>query len=184
MFPDLNNETFIVIEQLVNGSCYVRELAEKTGLAASTVFRILEKLEKENLLEFKNVKNKKIVSLNLGSFLARRLVSFLYLYKIINSKSFKTLKNKSVSIHAYGSVVDGNMDAFSDIDLWVMTEKKIPLLGQGKIRNSFSNELGLEVSIKFYTKQGFDSLKEQDSIFFNELQYGGLLLWRKKNGKG
>lgn len=160
-----------VIEALIDGEYYIRELAEKLKIAPSTVFRVVKKLVKVGMVTTKKEKNKKIALLNRKNVLTKQIISFIFIYKIMRSEGFKELKKQSKSGGVYGSVVDGTMDKLSDIDLWILSEKKPSMLEIGKIRSKLNNELGKEISIKTFTKESIERLKQEDKIFFNELYY-------------
>lgn len=167
---------FRIIEMLVDNSLYIREIAEKLCIAPSTAFRAVKKLAEQGIVVFTAQKNKKIVSLNRESVLAGQIVAFLFVFKIINSKAFAELKKQALSIGLYGSAAEGNLDKLSDIDLWVLSEKKIGLEKLGGIRALLGKELEREVSIRAFTKESLEKLKQSDKIFFDEIRYKSKIL--------
>jgi len=60
--------------------------------------------------------------------------------------------------------------------LWIISDSKKRIVEAGKLRQEFSNELGKEVSLKFFTPQDIQNLKEKDKIFYNELEFKSKIL--------
>ena len=60
----LNEGAFRLLELLLDKKYYLRELAEKTGLAPSTVHKIMAKLVLKKIDVVTKQKNRKIFSLN------------------------------------------------------------------------------------------------------------------------
>jgi predicted nucleotidyltransferase len=168
---------FKIFEVLIDESFSVRDLAKKVKCSPAKITQFIKAFKKKNLIKTINKKNMKLLEINKENIIAKQLISLIFINKIINSKAFNELKKQSISIGVYGSVAEGNMDKFSDIDLWVLTKEKIPLIKQSEIRRKLDNELNKEVSLKFLTKEEIKNLKENDEIYFNELNYKSKILW-------
>jgi len=166
-----------IFELLVDESYSVRDLAKEVKCSPAKVTQFVKLFGKMDLLVIRQDKNRKIIGINRENALAQGIVSLIFSYKILNSGAFGKLKDEVSSIGVYGSVVEGTMDKHSDIDLWVLSDKKSGFVNEGKIRQEFVKELGREVSIKFFTPASIKKLKEKDKIFYNEMVYKSKLLW-------
>jgi len=164
------------IELLAGEQLSVRELAERTNCSPAKASQAVKQFQKQGLAITRMEKNRKIVRLNSENPLAKRIVSLLFVEKILNSKAFKEMKKKTKAIGVYGSIAEGTVDKLSDIDLWILSDKKISMVEAGEMRNSMSRELGKEVSIKAFTKESLEELKQKDKLFFSEIEYKSVIL--------
>ncbi len=87
----LTAESFKIIELLIGTKYYLREIAEKTKYAPSTVFKIVSLLSSKKMLFSKENKNRKFFSLNYGSPLTTNALKIISINKIITSKAFVKL---------------------------------------------------------------------------------------------
>jgi len=165
-----------IIELLVDESISVRDLANKINCSPAKITQFIKIFLKHRLIKISKEKNRKIINLNKDNPLMKEIITLLFTFKILSSKTFNELKKKSKSIGVYGSVVEGTLDKKSDIDLWVLIGKKISLIETGEIRQKISKELNRETSIKFLTEKDIQNLKEKDKIFYNELEYKSKIL--------
>lgn len=165
-----------IVELLIGKDLYVRGIAKELGVAPSTVCRAVKKLAGHGIVVFLMEQNRKIVSLNRQNFFAKQAVSLLLAFKIADSRAFKELKKNSLAIGLYGSAAEGTVDRLSDIDLWAVFKEKQSAEKIGRIKNLLSKELGREVSIKAFTKESLEKLKQNDKIFFDEIRYKSKIL--------
>ena len=165
-----------IFELLIGNNYSVRALAKEANCSPAKVTQFLELYLKNKLLAVVNEKNRKVIVLNKSNPLVREIITLVYTDKILGSKAFSALKKVSTSVGLYGSVVEGTVDRHSDIDLWVISDSKKRIVEVGKLRQQFTNELGKEVSLKFYTPAEIENLKEKDKIFYNELEYKSKIL--------
>ncbi len=165
-----------LFELLIEENYSVRDLAKKAGCSPAKVTQFVVIYLKNRLVNVENDKNRKVIALNKSNLLVREIITLIYTSKVLNSKSFSSLKKISDSIGLYGSVAEGTVDKKSDIDLWVLSNSKKRILEAGKIKQQFTNELGKEVSLKFYTPADITVLKEKDKLFYNELEYKSKIL--------
>lgn len=165
-----------LFELLVEENDSIRDLAKKANCSPAKVIQFAKAYSKNNLLTTSTNKNRKVIGLNKKNPLVREMITLIYSTKILNSKTFSAIKNFSSSIGVYGSIVEGAVDKQSDIDLWVVSSKKPGLVEAGKLKQQFTNELGREVSLKFFTKEDLEQLKKSDRIFYNELEYKSKIL--------
>ncbi|MFH1587094.1 MAG: nucleotidyltransferase domain-containing protein [Candidatus Diapherotrites archaeon] len=160
-----------IFELLIDENISVRDLAKKIKCSPAKITQFIKLFKKDNLIKTSKEKNRKILILNKENPVIREIISLLFIDKIVTSKTFSGLKKNAKSIGVYGSVVEGSLDKKSDIDLWVLSDIKIPLVDAGNLRIKMSEELGREVSIKFFTPKDINNLKKKDGIFYNELEY-------------
>jgi len=165
-----------ILELLIDESESVRDLAKKAKCSPAKVTQFATLFAKNRLVVVQNEKNRKIISLNKTNPLTREFIRLVYINKILDSKTFLSLKKASSSIGLYGSAADGTLDKKSDIDLWVISDKRKKIVETGKLKQQFTNELGREVSLKFFTPEDIHRLKEKDKIFYNELEYKSKIL--------
>lgn len=166
-----------IITVLVDENLSVRDLADRAHCSPAKITQFIRLFGGSRMISIGKEKNKKVVSLQRNNPLIREFVSLLFINKIVGSKAFAGLKKNAKAIGVYGSVADGTVDKKSDIDLWAVMEKKMPLMEAGKLRLALSKELGREVSIRFLTKEGLQKIKKEDDIFYNELDYKSKVLF-------
>src|SRR3989344_108316 len=155
---------------LIDSNFSVRDLAKEANCSPAKVSQFINLYLKNRLIAIGSDKNRKVIALNKSNPLVREMITLVYMDKILGSRAFFALKKGSTSIGLYGSVVEGTVDRQSDIDLWVISDSKKRIVEAGKLRQQFSNELGREVSLKFYTPSEIENLKQKDRIFYNELE--------------
>ncbi|MFH1256963.1 MAG: nucleotidyltransferase domain-containing protein [Candidatus Diapherotrites archaeon] len=165
-----------MVEVLVDENVSARALAGKVGCSPAKVTQFIKLFRRNGLIEIIKEKNRKIVALNRHNPLIREIISLLFVYKIIGARAFSELRGKSGSVGLYGSAAEGTVDKKSDIDLWVVSDKKFSLEKAGELRMRISKELGREVSLKFFTEKDVENLRQKDAIFFNELEYKSKIL--------
>ncbi len=104
------------------GETHVREIAEKSGVSAATASVALRKFEKNGILR-KTVKGKMVFyRQNPGSAVARQLKVFFTISNL--SGIIEKLKPLSNRIMLFGSCAEGTDVEESDIDLFVLSNKK------------------------------------------------------------
>ncbi len=165
-----------LFELLIEENASVRDLAKKANCSPAKVTQFLVPYSKNRLVTVSSDKNRKVIGLNKKNPLVREMIALVFTTKILNSKTFSLIQKSADSIGVYGSVAEGTMDKQSDIDLWVVSAKRPGLVETGKIKQQFTNELGREVSLKFFTKEDLQQLKKNDTIFYNELEYKSKIL--------
>lgn len=165
-----------IFELLVNSSFSVRDLAKEINCSPAKVIQFTKLFKKNDLIKLKADKNRKIIELNGQHPLVKSIVSLIFVNKLLDSNAFSELKKNAISVGVYGSIVEGTVDRHSDIDLWVLAEKKKSFADSAEIKSRLGKELGREVSIRFFTKDSVKSLKEKDPIFYNELHYKSRVL--------
>jgi len=171
-----------IFELLVDNSFSVRDLAKEINCSPAKITQFVKLFQKEDIIRLKPDKNKKIVGLNRDNPLTREIISLVFIKKILAAKTFFKLKKTAKSIGVYGSVVEGTLDKHSDVDLWILSEKRSSFVDSAQVRASFSKELGREANLKLLTPESLKKLKKNDQIFFNELEYKSKILHGEKLG--
>ncbi|MBU0635571.1 nucleotidyltransferase domain-containing protein [Candidatus Micrarchaeota archaeon] len=165
-----------LFELLIEENASMRDLAKKANCSPAKVTQFLASYSKNRLVTVSSDKNRKVIGLNKKNPLVQEIISLVFTTKILNSKTFFLIQKFSDSIGVYGSVAEGTVDKQSDIDLWILSDKKPGLVEAGKLKQQFTNELGHEVSLKFFTQKDLEQLKKKDTIFYNELEYKSKIL--------
>ena len=167
-----------VLESLLDGPLHVRELAEKTGFAPSTAHKALSALLVQNILIATRQKNRKIFFINFDSPLAQKMISLIWIEKIIHSKGFNQLRNlKPKSIVLFGSGHTGKFSKTSDVDLAVFFNQKTDAFKLSEIKKKLSNALNREVDLVWLTREKIDAMRREKVELLNQIQYKSTVLW-------
>ncbi len=116
-----------------NKKIHLREICRLTKLHEPSVSRILKKLEKEKILNYKKTANLKqyYIKKNVHSFIIFEMFDLEKFENIskIRQKAikifYKNLKEKPLFVILFGSTAKNNYKKNSDIDLLLITNKKI-----------------------------------------------------------
>lgn len=148
-----------------------RELAEYIHTSHSTVLNSIQDLEAMNIIQKERYGNSTLISMNRNSY------SFNLLKEIFTKETetltelIKTL-NKDVTtaevMLMFGSIVRAQEEMNSDIDLLVITKKKIETeLLIAKIQNSITKKFGNILAAQIMTRREFE--KKKNSPFIKDL---------------
>jgi predicted nucleotidyltransferase len=162
-----------IIEELINNETYIRELAEKMNKPLSSIFQKIRKMEKLNIIKTQIKKNRKYLSVNYDSTLTREAIKLIFIQKILNLKSFKSLiKEKGVQkIYLFGSASKGLADSSSDLDIAIIIDNKTDKTKIEKYRRKIETEISKETDLIVITKKEFDSMfDEKRQILINILE--------------
>jgi len=103
-----------------------RSLSKTIGITHAGTFKILKKLEKENIVKSRKIGKAVVYSLNMEN---SRTITEIELSLIVESENynrwieeFKKLKDKSKFVILFGSIVK-NLKEAKDIDILIVTEK-------------------------------------------------------------
>lgn len=165
-----------IFELLIDNSFSVRDLAKANQCSPAKITQFVKLFKEASLVKLRLEKNMKIVELNRSHPLTKELVSVIFIEKILGSKAFSALKSKVRAIGVYGSVVEGSVDRHSDIDLWILSDKRNSFSDSAQIRARLGKELSREANLKLLTPDNIKKLKKNDPIFFNELAYKSKIL--------
>ena len=174
----LDKNTFLVLESLLNKNYYLRELAEETNLAPSSVHKITTRLIKKNIILTKTQKNRKILKLNYNSPLARKAISIIFVDKLMNCRAFtKLTKLKLRGVYLFGSANRGTVTTNSDIDLAVFFEEKPDLIELSTVKRELSKEIRRDVQLVTLTNEKIKSMKKENIELLNQIKYKSTTLW-------
>ena len=133
----------------------ITELAKDINLNKGVLSRLINDLEKENIIKIHRKGKIKLFSINKENLFIKEAIIPIFekedkfYYNILN-KFFEKIKSGIISIIAYGSVVSGKIKLTSDIDVLVIVNKKNNILEEkiNKIKEEFlKNDLLLRVDI-------------------------------------
>ncbi len=174
----LDANAFLLLEELLKKKYYLRELAEQSGLAPSTVHKTISKLFKKKMVVMEKQKNRKLFSLNYYSPLTTKAISMIFVNKIIECRAFGKLKKlQPIGIYLFGTAASGKITADSDIDLAVFFEKSQNSLKLSEIKRELSNELKKDVQLIVLTKQKIESMEKENIELLNQIKNKAIILW-------
>lgn len=151
----------------------VSEIAKRLKLSKGLVSKYFGILLKEKILARKGA-NKLIVESNSSVKSIRILLNFQAINMVL-FKKFKFVKAAGL----YGSCAKGTNTESSDIDLWVLTEK-----AKEQQLAEFSAELKRKLPNAkpfFLNTEKLEALKKNDSLFYNSLFFGSILVYGADN---
>lgn len=173
----LNGDAFQLLELLVGKKCYLRELAEKTALAPSSVHKVMSKLAVKKIVNVEKHKNLKFFALNYDSPLTTSILRVVFVDKIVGSKAFKDLaKLQPLGVYLFGTAASGKMAGDSDIDLAVYFKKKPDSLLTSQIKRELSNELKRDVQLIVLTKTKVDSMEQEKTELLQQIRDKSIVL--------
>jgi len=173
----LNEDAFWLLELLLDKKYYLRGLAEKTGLAPSSIHKVMSKLALKKIVEVEKQKNRKFFTLNYDSPLTTSILRTIFVDKIVGSKAFKSLvKLKPFGIYLFGTAASGKMTGDSDIDLAVYFKKKPDSLLISRIKRELSNELKRDVQLIVLTKSRVDSMEQEKTGLLQQIRGKSIVL--------
>ncbi len=156
---------------------YLRELAEKTGLAPSSVHKIMAKLELKKIVVVTKQKNRKIFSLNYNSPLATSILRTIFVHEITMARAFKNLvKLQPLGVYLFGSAATGKMTGDSDVDLAIYFKKKPDSLLISRIKRELSNQLKRDVQLITLTKSKVDSMEKEKTELLQQIRLKSIVL--------
>ncbi|PIN98211.1 MAG: hypothetical protein COT90_05435 [Candidatus Diapherotrites archaeon CG10_big_fil_rev_8_21_14_0_10_31_34] len=174
----LNKDSFDVLELLIKKKQYLRELAEKSGLAPSSVHKIMNKLYSKKIVLAEKTKNLKFFSLNYDSPLTASILRIIFISKITDCKGFKKLvKLNPLGIYLFGSTSKGKIMKDSDIDLAVFFRKKPDSIGLTGIKRELSSELEKEIQLIVLTENKINSMKKEKTLLLEEIKNNSVVLF-------
>ncbi|MBU1199792.1 MAG: nucleotidyltransferase domain-containing protein [Nanoarchaeota archaeon] len=123
---------FEIVEVLRKEPCHLRKIAEKLNLIPSTTMRILKKLRKENIVDYKTEgkNNKYFLKNSPEAEIALVMAEQYKLTKIIQEPKLRRIikelkeKTKGELIILFGSHAKNKAKKTSDIDIYIETQNK------------------------------------------------------------
>ena len=163
-----------------NKDLSLREIAKKARVGPSTAKASLDYLEKNWFVERKVVGKTHLLKVEGSSPLVKQAKILFFLEELNFSGLIQEMLEKFsseslISITLYGSVAKGLDDQQSDIDLLIITRKKINNL-------SFKSEkkLSREVTYLEYTYHDWKEKAEKDPTFYKEVIFNCIPLYGEK----
>jgi len=173
----LNEGAFRLLELLLDKNCYLRELAEKTGLAPSTVHKIMAKFALKKIVVVAKQKNRKIFSLNYDNPLTTSILRTVFVDKITGANAFKNLvRLQPLGIYLFGTAAAGKMAGDSDVDLAIYFKKKPDSLLISRIKRELSNQLKRDVQLITLTKAKVDSMEKEKTELLQQIRDKAIVL--------
>jgi len=164
---------FKIVSNLKDGEYSVRGLAEKAGIGVATSKAYLDYLFLKGIVKRKIVGRSHLYSLDTSSFLAKSIKILISLYELNESCIVKELISKYPinSIILYGSVARGEDDSKSDIDILIISHRKI------KISLKSERKLSRELSLIVYTLPEWKKKAREDKVFYDRAIVDGIPLY-------
>lgn len=133
----------------------ITELAKDIYINKGILSRLINDLEKENIIKVSKKGKIKLFSINKENLFIKKIIipifekEDIFYYEILD-KFVKKIKKNVISIIAYGSVVSKEIKLTSDIDILIIIDKKNKILEDkiNKIKKEFlDNDLLLRVDL-------------------------------------
>jgi len=152
---------------------YSREVSKKIKTSLGATSNALRLLEKNSILTSEKKGKTSLYTLKLPN-------EYLEHFKILNTlltmePLVEKLKNISRCIILYGSYATGTFTSESDLDIFVISEKREEAL---KAIDSFKTNIALEIKPVIKKQVEWMQLEKNDPEFFSEINKG-ITLWEK-----
>ncbi len=152
---------------------YSREISKKIKISLGAASNALRLLEKNNVLTSEKKGKTSLYALKLPN-------EYLERFKILNTlltlePLVEKLKNISRSIILYGSYATGTFTSDSDLDLFIISEKRDETL---KAIANFKANTVFEIKPVVKKQAEWMQLEKSDPEFFGEVNRG-IILWEK-----
>ena len=152
---------------------YGREISSKTGISLGATSNALRLLERKGLLTFERKGKTNLYALKLPN-------PYIKHFKILNSllimePLIEKLKSVSKRIILYGSYATGSFTSDSDLDLFIVSNKRKEVLER---LENFKGSIDIEINPVIKKQIGWMKLETSDPEFFDQLS-GGITLWEK-----
>lgn len=125
----------------------ITELAKDIYINKGALSRLIDDLEKKNIIKVNKKGKIKLFSINKENLFIKNIIIPLFekediFYYEILDKFAQKIKNNAISIIAYGSVVSKEIKLTSDIDILVIIDKKSKVLENkiNKLKNEFLDD--------------------------------------------
>jgi len=154
-------------------SYYGREISRKLRLSLGTTHASLVKLESVGLLRFQGAGNTKLYSLDVDN-------PVITSYKILNTLLMldplvESLRDLARRIILFGSYATGTFTAESDLDIFIVSERKNNM---AEIIDQYQRKSGLDIRPLLKSQVEWMKLEKASPEFFDELNHG-IILWEK-----
>jgi len=154
-------------------SFYGREISKRTKISIGATSNALGVLEKSGILTSERKGKTTLYALRLPN-------PYIEYFKILNSllmlePLIEKLKGISRQIILYGSYATGTFTSDSDLDLFIVCEKREEIL---KIIENFRSKRAVNIRPVIKRQTEWMQLGKTDAEFFGELN-SGIILWEK-----
>ncbi len=156
----------------------VRHLAKKSDVGVATSKRSLDYLFEKDIVKRKVIGKSHLYSLNLENILTRQIKILFSLSQIKESGLIKELKKKFPSICSiilFGSAAIGKDNPSSDIDILIISYKKVkisPLQAEKKLNR--------EITFLSYTLSEWRQKAKKEKPFYDRVIIDGISLYGEK----
>jgi predicted nucleotidyltransferase len=152
---------------------YSREISKKIKTSLGATSNALRSLEKNSVLSSEKKGKTSLYTLKLPNEYLERLKILNVLLMI--EPLVEKLKNISRRVVLYGSYASGTFTADSDLDLFIVSEKREEAL---KAVDSFKANIASEIKPVIKKQVEWMRLEKSDPEFFGEINEG-ITLWEK-----
>jgi predicted nucleotidyltransferase len=156
----------------------VRFLAKNANIGTATSKRCLDWLFEKELVKRKIIGRNHLYSLNLENILTRHIKILFSLNQIKEAGIVEEVLSRYpavISIVLYGSAARGEDDPFSDIDILLISRKKIKISSL-----KAETKLKRETSFLAYTFQEWKEKAKKDKPFYDRVVIEGISLYGEK----
>jgi predicted nucleotidyltransferase len=152
---------------------YNREISKKIKTSLGATSNALRLLKKNSILTSEKKGKTNLYTLKLPN-------EYLERFKILNTlltmePLVEKLKNISRRVILYGSYATGSFTSDSDLDIFVISEKREEVL---KVIDSFKTNVALEIKPVIKKQVEWMQLEKSNPEFFSEINQG-IILWEK-----
>ena len=168
-----------VIREIIRerGELSLREIARKSSIAPSAAKYIMDFLLSNSVVE-KRILGKMHLFKIKNNFLTKNMKILYSLYEINSSKLTEEIikrDNTVMSIILYGSVAKGEDDSKSDIDLLIISRKKLNIPDLKS-----ENKLKRELNIIKYAYNEWKQKAQKDRVFYENIILNCIPLYGEK----
>jgi len=153
-----------IIELIDREPSHIRDIADKLNISSGKVQQAINLFRGYNLISEKKQKNRIVISLNRENILVHKIKALINYSRIISTKAYKRLGKAGI----YGSFNKGTDDKESDMDLFILTDKKE--LEITPIIRDLEKEMKRKVNFLVLNKEKIKQLKRQDPEFYIRLK--------------
>lgn len=158
-------------------SVYVKELSRLLAVSPGSTSTALSRFKEWGIVIKDEKAQTHFYELNNELPFVKGLKSSLFLidvHEIGFVDALLELEENIISIALYGSLAAGDFDSQSDMDLLVISPKKIPL---NDFIENFNKKLGRDINIEVFSLAKWNLLKKKEKPFYNNVMRNHVLLY-------
>ena len=138
------------------------EVIKKTKISKATLIKLLRKLEKNQIIEFRRIGVSKLYKLQKDNPIVKQLKILQTLMKLSKLKNL----NNNVKIYLYGSSARGENTTTSDIDLLIIGK-----IHKEEIMNYIKNISDkIKINFEIFTPQEWSEIIKKDPAFYERVE--------------